>query len=304
MRSARLRRDASRRSLVHIDIHHPSEGIDPWHQVDRTLRQLFEIVELADVDRLKFEVTERECLDSFRLVERGPFRAQRGDGVTLATDLAAELGNPLGLQCGIELDLVDVGGRENERSKHADMQNAQHQPRPMISCGLGSRGNAATAVTWAAASVRSAARNLADRARGFSAISCSSGAIGRRVSTRKLGAARARSGMWREEAGSLLRALRKVLTMRSSSEWNAITTSRPPGASRRSAARKPSARLESSSFTKIRRAWNVRVAGWMSPGRPRTTRARIAASSEVVRIACRRRASTTARTTARAWRSS
>src|SRR5262249_24073340 len=174
MRSARSRRDGSGRPLVRIDVDHGSDGIDRRHQIDRTFRQLVEIVELADVDRLELEVTERERLDPFWLVERGPFRAQRGHGVTLPTDLAAKLGAPLGVQRGIEFDLVDVGGGENERSNHADMQNAQHQLRPMISCGLGSRGNAATALTWVAASVRSAARSLAERARGLAAISASS----------------------------------------------------------------------------------------------------------------------------------
>ena len=59
------------------------------------------------------------------------------------------------------------------------------------------------------------------------------------------------------------RSCRKRFTMRSSSEWNATTTSRPPSRSTASAA--PSARASSSSsrLTKMRSAWNVRVAGWM-----------------------------------------
>ena len=67
--------------------------------------------------------------------------------------------------------------------------------------------------------------------------------------------------------------------MRSSSEWNETTTSRPPGLRMRSAAAARAASSPSSSLTKMRSAWNVRVAGWMSPGRARTTDATISASA-------------------------
>ncbi len=46
----------------------------------------------------------------------------------------------------------------------------------------------------------------------------------------------ATSGRWREPARVPLRAAKKFFTMRSSSEWNDTTTSRPPGVSTRSAA--------------------------------------------------------------------
>ena len=92
--------------------------------------------------------------------------------------------------------------------------------------------------------------------------------------------------------------------MRSSSEWNATTTSRPPGLSTCSAAARPAASSASSSLTKMRSAWNVRVAGWIAPGRACTTRATISASARVVWIGASRRAATMARATARAWRSS
>ena len=92
--------------------------------------------------------------------------------------------------------------------------------------------------------------------------------------------------------------------MRSSSEWNATTTSRPPGARIRSAAASAAASSPSSSLTKMRSAWNVRVAGWMAPGRACTTRATMSASARVVRIGASARARTMARATARAWRSS
>ena len=54
--------------------------------------------------------------------------------------------------------------------------------------------------------------------------------------------------------------------MRSSSEWNETTTSRPPGLSMRSAAASAAASSPSSSLTNMRSAWKVRVAGWISPG--------------------------------------
>ena len=83
------------------------------------------------------------------------------------------------------------------------------------------------------ASVRSAARSLAERARGLAAISASSGTIGRLVSTRKVGGGRAHpaDGASRRRAGCA--RPETILTMRSSSEWKETTTSRPPGLSTR-----------------------------------------------------------------------
>ena len=72
----------------------------------------------------------------------------------------------------------------------------------------------------AGASVRSAARSLAERARGLAAISASSAVTGRPVRMRKLGGGCTASGAWREPALRRPRAVRNVLTMRSSSEWN------------------------------------------------------------------------------------
>ena len=46
--------------------------------------------------------------------------------------------------------------------------------------------------------MRSAARSFAERERGLSAISASSGVSGRRVSTRKVGGGASSSGWWRE----------------------------------------------------------------------------------------------------------
>ena len=69
----------------------------------------------------------------------------------------------------------------------------------MTSASEGSRGNSVS-ITAArgAASVRSAARSFAERARGLAAISASSGVSGRRVSARKVGGGATTSGWWRE----------------------------------------------------------------------------------------------------------
>ena len=92
--------------------------------------------------------------------------------------------------------------------------------------------------------------------------------------------------------------------MRSSSEWKETATSRPPAFKMRSAAESAAASSPSSSLTKMRKAWNVRVAGWMSPGGERTTEATISASAAVVAIGAFARAFTMARATPREWRSS
>ena len=71
--------------------------------------KLVESIELARVDRLQGEMALRQSLDAAGTVEPRPFGAQRGDGVVLAPDLHAQLGDALRLRCvEFELDLVDV----------------------------------------------------------------------------------------------------------------------------------------------------------------------------------------------------
>src|SRR5262249_18382911 len=60
----------------------------------------------------------------------------------------------------------------------------------------------------------------------------------------------------------------------------------------------------SSSLTKMRSAWNVRVAGWIAPGRACTIPVMMSASARVVWIGASRRAATIARAMLRARRSS
>ena len=78
-------------------------------------------------------------------------------------------------------------------------------------------------------SVRSATRITAERARGLAAVSVGAGldAARSRAAGAALGAA---NGARRSNSVRLSWAM-KVLTIRSSSEWKLMTTSRPPGAS-------------------------------------------------------------------------
>src|SRR3989338_1443234 len=60
-------------------------------------------------------------------------------------------------------------------------------------------------------------------------------------------------------------ARKLFFTIRSSSEWNAITHKRPPGFKAPQQASRPRSNDPISSLTTMRSAWNVRVAGWIFP---------------------------------------
>src|SRR5712691_534978 len=129
-------------------------------------------------------MTLRQLLDARGAVEPRPFSAQRRDGVVLTPDLRAQLGDLLHPLGRFKLDLVDVGSRHKERRNHANVDEADHRRLAlMTSASEGSCGSKSSALCWAprrgGASVRSAARSLADRARGLAAISASSGVTGR-----------------------------------------------------------------------------------------------------------------------------
>ena len=153
-------------------------------------------------------------------------------------------------------------------------------------CSGGSVGNAEGGLVQGTGrrAVRRAARSRADRARGFAATSASPASTPLRARSVKVGAAISDSGLWREPPDRAAeRSARKRLTMRSSSEWNATTTSRPPSPRMRSDAASASASSSSSRLTKMRSAWNVRVAGWIGlPRLPPTARETISARSWVV----------------------
>src|ERR1035437_8308043 len=246
-----------------------------------------------------------QALDAAGRVELRPFGAQGRDGVALAAQFAGELRDALGLQRGIELDLVDEGRRQDERADDENVEKAHAQCPFTTSASAGRRGSRSdTSSARAGASLRSAARSLAERARGLCATSSASATTGRLVSSLNVGAGRINSGAGREPARVSPEPAKNVLTLRSSSEWNATATRRPLGLRMRSAAVSASTSSPSSSLTKMRSAWKVRVAGWISPGRKRTTEPTISASMAVVRIGAWARGLTMAPATLREWRSS
>src|SRR5882757_6596239 len=193
-----------------------------------------------------------EALQPQRRVKPRPFRAQRRDGVALLAHFGIEPQHALGARGGLHLDAVDIGGGEYQHADDEEMDDPHDQPPLKTSVSEGHFGKLSAAN--AAASVRSAARSFADRARGLARTSSSPAVTGRLVRIRKLGADCAISGRCREPPPVLPRLLRKFLTMRSSSEWNDTTTSRPPGFRTRSAAASARCNSSSSSLTKIRNA--------------------------------------------------
>jgi hypothetical protein len=155
----------------------------------------------------------------------------------------------------------------------------------MTSASDGSRGSSVSrSADRAAASVRSAARKLG---RAGTRIGGDFALVRRFRTPREHVEGRRRrgatSGRCREPAGARLRSVRNVLTMRSSSEWKATTTSRPLGLSTRSAAARPRASSVSSSLTKMRSAWKRARRRMDRSGRACTTRATISAKARVVR---------------------
>jgi hypothetical protein len=89
------------------------------------------------------------------------------------------------------------------------------------------------------------------------------------------------------------RSARKRFTRRSSSEWNEMAASRPPGRSSSQASGSAASSWASSSLIATRIAWNVRFAGWPPAKRDGAGIAAVIAStsSKVVASGRRRRIS-------------
>ena len=136
--------------------------------------------------RLQRQMAVGEALQPLRRIELGPFRAQAGDGVALLADFRMQPQHALGARGGFHLDAVDIGGGEHQRGDHEEMDDPHGQPPLITSSRTGHAGNAAAAC--AAASVRSAARSLAERARGLAETSSPPAVTGRLVRMTKLGA--------------------------------------------------------------------------------------------------------------------
>src|SRR5699024_873844 len=97
----------------------------------------------------------------------------------------------------------------------------------------------------------SAMRSTPLRASGMAAVSAAS-ALPAPPMARSVGTNPVASGSRRLAGGGLARPAMKRLTIRSSSEWKLITTSRPPGLSAPWAASRPSSRSPSSRLTWMR----------------------------------------------------
>ena len=112
------------------------------------------------------------------------------------------------------------------------------------------------------------ARSRADFARGFWAISPGVGTTERRKTGSASGVRpHAQTGRSGGQMQPWARSARKRLTRRSSSEWNEIAASRPPGRSACQASGSASSSWSSSPLTAIRIAWKERLAGCPPPKR-------------------------------------
>ena len=150
-----------------------------------------------------------QTLQPDRCIEFGPFRPQHRDGVALLADFRMQPQHPLGADSRCHLDPIDIGGREHQRADHEEMEDAHGQPPRISSESVGHAGSSAAACAGAA--VRSAARSLADRARGLAATSASSGVTGRLVRTAKLGATCASAGQVPRPAAGLAALDQEIL---------------------------------------------------------------------------------------------
>src|SRR5215218_2778300 len=105
-----------------------------------------------------------------------------------------------------------------------------------------------------------AARSLAEALRGFSSISRREGVRTSRLRNTGL-APQTHTGSSGGQTHRPSRPEMNRFTRRSSPEWNVMTTSLPPGVRSLSAASRARPRLPNSSFTLIRTAWKILLAG-------------------------------------------
>src|SRR5262249_20479240 len=157
---------------------------------------MIEFIELICLDRLQRQMAVGQPLYASGRIEFRPFGAQYGDRITLAAQFAAQLGHAFGLKGGVKFDLVDKRRCKDQRANDQDIKKA-HAYRPFkASASDGTCGNRSEETSGRAGPpVRSAARSLAERARGLRTISSSSAATGRLVSVRNVAGGCLTSGM-------------------------------------------------------------------------------------------------------------
>src|SRR5205814_2919389 len=113
----------------------------------------------------------------------------------------------------------------------------------------------------------STARNRALRDRGFSDASLADAFTALRVRSRNAAVRpQPHTGRSGGQMHPVASRANDCFTIRSSREWKAIAAARPPRETIRGRAARKSESAPSSSFTAMRSAWKVRVAGWMPRG--------------------------------------
>src|SRR5688572_3400780 len=206
--------------------------------------------------RHQLEVLDRHLLDALRGAQRLDFQAQVAIDLFFTGAFALEALHLVAVQHQLQRL---PGGEQHDQHEHgADSGRAPQLPLPLL-VDLPDDRVVANVLLDRVFEIKSApdghaslsmARSFALRARGLRSISASPGTIGRLVST------------W-SAARPCASARKACFTMRSSSEWNVITTRRAPASSRLQALARNSSSCSSSRFTQMRSAWNVRVAGSM-----------------------------------------
>ena len=185
------------------------------------------------------------------------FGAQEADRVLLLLDEMPHLHHLLGGVDRLVFDAIDVGRRADQRG-----DGDEHAGDATSSLSPPSRRQSRQRLDPFVHSSRRRAGALGEtqlgraRARIGGASPLRPARPAGRAEPTKVGAAGAGSPGSRREAARPRpeRRAKNCLTMRSSSEWNVTTASRPPGFSSRSAATRPRASSPSSSLTAMRRA--------------------------------------------------
>ena len=156
------------------------------HQADRVLlvdrneigpafRQVVEPVVLPRLHRPQCEMPAHQVLNAGRGCQAWTIaRAARRCASCSRLISMRSLATRWACRVEFEFDLVDVGGRQHERGNDGDVNKTHHCARPITLESEGRRGSrpAISTARAAGASVRSAARSFAERARGIGRDLC------------------------------------------------------------------------------------------------------------------------------------